>query len=86
MWVTGQIVDDRGRALPGVMVQASGPAAVSMRAAVSNAQGKYAMQDLRPGTCTTTFCRPGFSTVQRRIDVVSSFVATINAHLHAGTR
>ena len=85
MWMTGQIVDDRGRALPGVTVEASGPTVVNTRAVVSDAQGQYVMQDLRPGVYTITFARPGFSTVKRRTVVVSSFVATINAQLQAGS-
>ena len=84
MWMTGRVVDDRGRALSGVTVEASGPAAVNRRAVVSNAQGQYVVQDLRPGAYTVTFARPGFFTVQRNIVASWTFVATINAQLKTG--
>ena len=48
MWITGQIVDDRGHALSGV---------------------------------TITFTRAGFATLERPIDRISNYVATINACL-----
>ena len=84
MWITGQVVDESGRALPGVSVEASGPAAANKRAVVSNSQGWYVMQDLRPGTYTITFARAGFSTLRRQTDALSVFVSTINAQLQAG--
>ena len=83
VWITGQIVDDRGRALPGVTVEVAGPTFVARRAAISNSQGRYVMQDLRPGAYTITFARPGFFTLERTT-VVAMFVATINAQLQSG--
>ena len=40
MWITGQVVDDRGRALCDVTIEASGPRASGRRAAVTNAQAQ----------------------------------------------
>jgi hypothetical protein len=85
MWITGQVVDDRGRALSGVSIEASGSGAVTRRAVTSNAQGQYVMQDLRPGVYTLTFACAGFSTVHRESVDLSSWVATINATL-SGSR
>jgi protocatechuate 3,4-dioxygenase beta subunit len=81
MWITGQVVDGHGHALSGVMVEAFGLGAIGRRAAISNAQGQYVMQDLPPGAYTITFTRSGFTTLKRPIDRISNFVATINASL-----
>jgi protocatechuate 3,4-dioxygenase beta subunit len=81
MWITGVVIDDRGRALPGVTIEASGPGAAKRRAAVSNAQGQYVMQDLHPGVYTITFAHPGFTTLRRNTVELSPLVATINARL-----
>jgi protocatechuate 3,4-dioxygenase beta subunit len=83
MWITGQVVDDRGRALRDVTIEASGPPAAGRRAGVTNAQGQYVLQDLRPGVYTITFARSGFSTVERKTDALTTYVATINARLQA---
>jgi protocatechuate 3,4-dioxygenase beta subunit len=81
MWITGQVVDDRGRALPDVTIEVSGPHAPPRRGGTTNAHGHYVLQDLRPGAYTITFARPGFSTVERKTDVLTTYVATINARL-----
>lgn len=79
MWITGQVVDDHGQALAGVIVAVVG--AIGRRAAISNSQGQYVMQDLPPGPYTITFTLSGFTTLKRQIDRVSNFAATINASL-----
>jgi len=81
MWITGQIVDDCGEALSGVIVEAFGLGAFGRRAVVSNAHGQYVMQDLPPGTYTITFTLTGFAPLKRPIDRLSTYVATINARL-----
>ena len=83
MWITGQVFDDRGRALPDVTIEVSGPHAPPRRAGVTNARGHYVLQDLRPGTYTITFTCSGFSTVERKTDALTTYVATINARLQA---
>ena len=83
MWITGQVVDNCGRALPDVTIVAFGPIAASRRAGVTYAQGHYVLQDLRPGAYTITFARSGFSTVERKTDALTTYVATINARLQA---
>ena len=83
MWITGQVVDDRGRALPDVTIEASGPRAAGRRAGLTNAHGHYVLQDLRPGVYTLTFARSGFSTVERKTDALTTYVASINARLQA---
>ena len=81
MWITGQVVDESGRALPGVTIEASGPCTSSRRGVVTNAMGQYVLQELKPGAYTITFARAGFSRVERKTDVLTTYVATINARL-----
>lgn len=84
MWINGQIFDQRGRPLSGVTIEASGPAIASQRrVATSNAVGHYVMCDLRPGTYTMTFARPGFFTHKRTSLELANFVATVNVELNA---
>ena len=81
MWITGQVVDVRGRALSGVSIQAFGSGAPGPRTVVTNIQGQYVLQDLRAGVYTITFARTGFSTVERTTTALTSYVTTINARL-----
>jgi hypothetical protein len=83
MWITGQVVDDRGRALPNVTIEATGPRTAGTRAGVTNTHGHYVLQDLRPGVYTIRFARSGFSTLERKTDALTTYVATINARLSA---
>jgi hypothetical protein len=81
MWITGQVVDDCGRGLRDVTIEASGPCGALRRATVTDAQGQYVLLDLRPGVYTVTFTRSGFSTLERSTDAPRSYVATIHARL-----
>jgi protocatechuate 3,4-dioxygenase beta subunit len=81
MWITGQVVDERGRALPDVTIEVAGPHVPPRRGGVTDAHGHYVLQDLRPGSYTITFTRSGFSTVERKTDALTTYVATINARL-----
>jgi protocatechuate 3,4-dioxygenase beta subunit len=83
MWITGQVIDDRGRVLPGVTIQAAGESCPTTRAVTTNARGQYVLQDLRPGAYTITFVRPGFATLERKTNALTTYVSTINARLHA---
>ena len=69
--------------LPGVTVEARSPALIEQtRTAVSDANGRYRIEELRPGTYSVTFSLPGFSTfVREGIVLESEFTATINAQL-----
>jgi hypothetical protein len=42
------------------------------------------MQGLPAGAYTITFTRSGFATLQRQIERLSTYVATINARLQTG--
>src|SRR5688572_14746403 len=85
--ITGIVKDTSGAVLPGVIVEASSPALIEkVRTATTDADGQYRIIDLRGGTYSLSFSLPGFSTVRRAdIELVGTFVATINAELRVGT-
>jgi hypothetical protein len=85
--IVGQVVDSSGAVMPGVTVEASSPALIErMRSTVSDASGRYAIVDLRPGTYTVAFTLPGFKTIKREgIILEGAFAATVNASLEVGS-
>jgi hypothetical protein len=84
--VAGTVKDTSGAVLPGVTVEASSPVLIErVRSAVSDGNGQYKIEALRPGTYTVTFTLPGFSVVKREnVELTSDFTATINADLKVG--
>ena len=85
--ITGVVRDTSGAVLPGVTAEASSPALIEkVRVGVSDGNGQYRIEDLRPGTYVVTFTLPGFSTFKREgIELTGSFTATINVDLRVGT-
>jgi hypothetical protein len=84
--ITGLVKDSSGAVLPGVTVEASSPALIEkVRTVVSDAQGRYIIVDLRPGTYKVIFTLTGFTTfAQEKIDLPSDFTATVNGDLTVG--
>ena len=84
--IVGQVRDESGGVLPGVTVEAASPAIIEkVRTAVTDDQGRYRIEALRPGIYKLTFSLAGFSTVLRDgLDVPSEVVVTINADLKVG--
>ena len=82
MWITGQVVDGYGRALPGVSIEAASTSTAGRRTVISNTRGDYILQDLRAGVYTITFSHAGFGTLERTTCALTSYVATVNARLH----
>jgi hypothetical protein len=85
--IAGIVRDTSGAVLPGVTVEASSPALIEkIRASVTDAEGRYNIVDLRPGTYVVTFTLTGFSTFKRdAIELEAGFTATVNADLRVGT-
>ena len=85
--ITGVVRDTSGAVLPGVTVEASGPALIEgSRTAVTDNQGAYRIVDLRPGVYTVSFTLSGFSTLKREgLDLPAEFTATVNGELTVGT-
>src|SRR4030095_14943659 len=64
--LAGTAKDSSGAILPGVTVEASSPALIEkVRTAITDSNGRYRIEDLRPGTYTVTFTLAGFVTVRR---------------------
>src|SRR5687767_3965678 len=84
--LTGVIRDTSGAVLPGVTVEAASPALIEkVRTAVSDGNGLYRIEDLRPGTYTMTFSLAGFSTVKREaVQLSGNFAASINVEMRVG--
>ena len=58
--------DTSGAVLPGVTVEAASPVLIEkVRTAVTDGNGRYQIENLRPGQYTITFTLPGFNTVRR---------------------
>ena len=57
--IAGVVKDTTGAVLPGVSVEAASPALIEkVRTGVTDGEGQYRIEDLRPGTYTVTFTLP----------------------------
>jgi hypothetical protein len=85
--IAGVVRDATGAVLPGVTVEASSPALIEkVRAAQTDAEGRYQVIELRPGIYTVTFQLEGFNTVRREgIELTTGFTAAVNADLQVGS-
>src|SRR5262245_2319378 len=64
--IAGVVRDTSQGTLPGVTVEATSPALTGgVRTAVTDGNGAYRIEELRPGTYTVTYTLPGFSIVRR---------------------
>ena len=84
--IAGQVTDTTGAVLPGVTVEAASPALIEgARVGVTDGQGRYDIEALRPGTYKVTFTMPGFSTMVRDgIELVTNFTAPISVQMKVG--
>ena len=85
--IAGSVRDSSAAVLPGVTVEAASPALIEkVRTVVSDADGRYKIIDLRPGTYTLTFSLAGFRTFRREgIVLTSGFAATVDVDLPLGS-
>jgi hypothetical protein len=85
--IAGLVSDQTGAVMPGVTVEASSPALIERtRSATTDAAGRYAIIDLRPGTYTVSFSLSGFRTVVREgVVLEGAFAAQINGTLTIGS-
>jgi len=84
--IAGLVRDSSGAVLPGVTVEAASPALIEkVRTAVTDAQGRFNVVNLRPGTYVVTFSLPGFNSVKREgIQLTAGFTAAVNADMQVG--
>src|SRR5215207_1232269 len=85
--ITGIAKDPSGAVMPGVTVEAASPVLIEkMRAAVTDAGGRYQLVDLRPGTYVVTFTLSGFNTVKREgVTVSGSGIVTVDGEMRIGS-
>src|SRR5215207_7244950 len=83
---SGIVRDTSGAVLPGVTVEASSPVLIEKtRSVVTDGEGRYSIENLRPGTYLIVFTLTGFNTFRREgIDLPANFTMTINADLRVG--
>ena len=85
--IVGLLTDDSGGVLPGVTVEATSPAMIegATTSVVTDNQGRYRFEAMRPGTYKLTFSLTGFGTVVREgVSLPSNFTATVNAEMKVG--
>src|SRR5688572_27346196 len=78
--IAGEVRDTSGAVLPGVTVEASSPALIEkVRTAITDGNGRYRIEDLRPGTYVVSFTLAGFTTTRREgVNISSTGVNTSN--------
>ncbi len=85
--IVGLLTDDSGGVLPGVSIEVSSPAMIEgSKTTVSDSQGRYRFEAMRPGVYKLAFSLTGFGTVVREgVNLPSNFTATINAEMKVGS-
>ena len=85
--IAGTVRDTSGAVMPGVTIEVASPALIEkVRTAVTDADGRYQVVDLRPGVYAVTFTLPGFNTVVRDgLELPANFTAQINADMRVGS-
>ena len=64
--IAGTIRDEQSAVLPGVTVEASGPALIGVRTTISDDRGQYRITNLPVGSYTVVFGLSGFHWPKRR--------------------
>lgn len=79
--ITGSVTDPTGAALPGVVIEASGPSLIEgARSATTDADGRYRIDNLRSGTYVVRFSLDGWTPTERRgIELSGALTATVDA-------
>ena len=84
--IAGTIRDEQAAVLPGVTVEASGPALIGVRTTISDDRGQYRITNLPVGAYTVVFGLSGFQRQQRdNIVLTSGFTANVSPVLGVGS-
>ena len=84
--ITGTVLDSSGASVPGVVVETTSPELIEkVRTATTDEDGRYRIENLRPGIYSVRFERTGMAGVLRDgIELTGSFTATVDATLEVG--
>ena len=84
--ITGIVLDSSGASVAGVVVEATSPELIEkLRTTTTGENGRYRIENLRPGIYVVRFERAGLAEVRRDgIELTGSFTATIDATLEIG--
>ena len=84
--IVGSVTDPSGAALPGATVEAVSSALIEKtRRTVTDAVGRYRLENLRPGSYEVGFTLPGWKTHRLEgVELTGSFTATVDAQLAVG--
>src|SRR5262245_21629591 len=84
--IAGSVRDRLGVALEGVTVEVTGPALIEkLRTTTSDANGRYRIDDMRPGIYRVRFIAMGWQTLELEgVELRGSFTADVNAELSLG--
>src|SRR5690348_7583428 len=84
--ISGAVKDTSGAVVANAMVQASSDVLIEKeRTVTTNAEGRYAIVDLRPGTYVVTVTLAGFDTVKQTVVVPANVTVPVDATLKVGT-
>jgi hypothetical protein len=84
--IAGHVTDEQGGALPGVSIEARGPALQGSRTAVSDASGSYRLVLMPPGSYKVTATLQGFARAEETIVVSLARTATSDIKLRPSTQ
>ncbi|MFY9552107.1 MAG: TonB-dependent receptor [Thermoanaerobaculia bacterium] len=84
--ITGRVLDEQGGVLPGVTVEARGPALQGVRSTVSDGTGAYRLVLLPPGTYKVTATLPGFAKVEETVVVSLAKTSSADLRLRAAVK
>jgi len=83
--ITGTVVDGTGAVIPGVEVTATDQDTGTVRRAITNDEGYYVLQSLKPGTYTISASLAGFKTaVVKELKVLVTIPAQVNITMQVG--
>ena len=84
--ISGQVRDTSGAVVPNATVQAASDVLIEgQRTVTTNAEGRYSIVDLRPGTYVVTTTAPGFGAVKQTIEVPANVTVPVDAEMKVGT-